>query len=69
MAFQCVNDLCDDLGWEASMTSYNKTGRRDMSTYGDGVIRCIIAGDTIAQVPVDPDDPGLGLQDGTLCNW
>ncbi len=65
VAFQCINDLCDDLGWEASMTSYNKTGRRDMSTYGDGVIRCIIAGDTIAQVP-DPLDPGGPTIDGTL---
>jgi len=65
VAFQCIDDLCDDLGWEASMTSYNKTGRRDMSTYGDGVIRCVIAGDTIAQVE-NPADPGGPQIDGTL---
>jgi len=66
IAFQCATDLCDDFGWEASMTSYNKTGRRDLSTYGDGVIRCVIAGDTVAQVPVDPADPTQGTQPGTL---
>jgi len=64
--FQCTADLCDDFGWEASMTSYNKTGRRDLSTYGDGVIRCVIAGDTVIQVPVDPNDPTLGTQPGNL---
>ena len=65
-SFQCTDNLCDVFGWEASMTSYNKTGRRDLSTYGDGTIRCVIAGDTVAQVPVDPDDPGGELEDGTL---
>ena len=33
----------DDFGWEASMTSFRKTGRRDYSTYGDGVIRCTLS--------------------------
>ena len=64
--FRCDENLCDDFGWEASMTSYNKTGRRDMSTYGDGVIRCVIAGTTVIQVPVDPDDPGGPTIDGNL---
>jgi prepilin-type N-terminal cleavage/methylation domain-containing protein len=32
----------DDFGWEASMVSWNKTGRRDFSVYGDGVIRCVV---------------------------
>lgn len=30
----------DDFGWEASMTTSHKTGRKDFSIYGDGVIRC-----------------------------
>ena len=34
----------DDFGWEASMTSFNKTGRRDFSVYGDAVIRCTASG-------------------------
>lgn len=33
----------DDFGWEASMTSANKTGRRDFSVYGDGAIRCTLS--------------------------
>ncbi|NIQ13748.1 MAG: prepilin-type N-terminal cleavage/methylation domain-containing protein [Candidatus Dadabacteria bacterium] len=37
------NDL-DDFGWEASMTSFKKTGRKDFSVYGDGVIRCTLGG-------------------------
>ncbi|MGH7885358.1 MAG: type II secretion system protein [Thermodesulfobacteriota bacterium] len=35
-----TNGGFDDFGWEASPTSINKTGRRDFSVYGDGVIRC-----------------------------
>jgi len=31
-----------DFGWEASMTSFRKNGRRDYSVYGDGVIRCTL---------------------------
>jgi len=54
--FQCTDNLCDDFGWEASMTSYNKTGRKDFSIYGDGVMRCVIAGDTTEEIE-DPDDP------------
>ena len=53
----CVGDLCDDFGWEASMTSYNKTGRRDFTVHGDGVIRCLIAGQTPFDVD-DDNDPG-----------
>ena len=33
----------DDIGWQASMTSFNKTGRRDFSVYGDGAIRCTMS--------------------------
>ncbi|MGH7808126.1 MAG: type II secretion system protein [Thermodesulfobacteriota bacterium] len=29
-----------DFGWQASMVSFNKTGRRDYAVYGDGAIRC-----------------------------
>jgi len=36
------NDL-DDFAWQTSMTSYNKTGRRDFSVYGDGAIRCTVS--------------------------
>jgi len=64
--FQCTANLCDDFGWEASMTSYNKTGRRDVSTYGDGVLRCVIAGPVVIQVLTDPADPGSPLIDGNL---
>jgi len=35
--------LFDDFGWQASMTSFNKTGRRDFSVYGDGAIRCTVS--------------------------
>lgn len=31
-----------DFGWEASFTAFRKNGRRDYSTYGDGVIRCTL---------------------------
>ncbi len=33
----------NDFGWEASPTSVRKTGRRDYSVYGDGVIRCSVS--------------------------
>lgn len=36
-------DDLDDIAWQASMTSFNKTGRRDFSVYGDGAIRCTIS--------------------------
>jgi prepilin-type N-terminal cleavage/methylation domain-containing protein len=29
-----------DFGWEASMTSAQKSGRKDFGVWGDGVIRC-----------------------------
>lgn len=35
--------LFDDFGWQTSMTSFNKTGRRDFSVYGDGAIRCTVS--------------------------
>jgi len=34
----------DDFGWMATMTSFNKNGRRDYSVYSDGTVRCIPAG-------------------------
>ena len=37
-------DNMDDFGWEASMTSFRKTGRKDFSVYADGVIRCTVTG-------------------------
>ncbi len=33
----------DDFGWQDSMTSVQKTGRRDFSVYGDAVIRCVVS--------------------------
>lgn len=33
----------DDIGWQTSMTSFNKTGRRDFSVYGDGALRCTLS--------------------------
>lgn len=41
----------DDFGWEASMTSFEKTGRRDFSVYGDAAIRCTLSK---AASPADP---------------
>lgn len=38
-----TTDLYDDFGWQNSMTSFNKTGRRDFSVYGDGAIRCTVS--------------------------
>lgn len=32
-----------DFGWEASMSSAFKSGRRDYGVWGDGVIRCIVS--------------------------
>jgi prepilin-type N-terminal cleavage/methylation domain-containing protein len=32
--------LESDFGWEASMSSAQKSGRRDFGVWGDGVIRC-----------------------------
>ena len=61
----CVGNLCDDFGWEASMTSYNKTGRRDFTVHGDGVIRCLIAGDTEFEGDHD-DDPNTPPDQGNL---
>ncbi len=29
-----------DFGWQATMESFNKTGRRDYAVYGDGSIKC-----------------------------
>jgi len=40
----CTANSCDDIGFKASYTSYNKVGRRDYAVYGDGSIRCVIGG-------------------------
>lgn len=31
-----------DFGWQTSYASFDKTGRKDFSVYGDGAIRCTI---------------------------
>jgi len=51
----------DDFGWQATMTNFNKTGRREYSVYSDGTIRCLLAaaGDPNANPPV----PGLEVGD------
>jgi hypothetical protein len=51
----------DDFGWQATMTSFNKNGRRDYSVYSDGTVRCLIAGaaDPLALPPI----PGLAAGD------
>ena len=46
-------DALDDFGWEASMTSFKKTGRRDFATFGDGVIRCTVTGQSTTGQPGD----------------
>jgi len=42
-----------DFGWQATMTSFRKTGRRDYSVYGDGAIRCTLTGTTTTGDPGD----------------
>ena len=37
-------DGMDDFGWETSMTSFRKTGRKDFAVFADGVIRCTVSG-------------------------
>ncbi len=39
-----TGDNMDDFGWETSMTSFRKTGRRDFAVFADGVIRCTVNG-------------------------
>ncbi len=51
----------DDMGWKASYSSFNKTGRRDYSVYGDGAIRCTIGGtrvDGLGATPAATGDVG-----------
>ena len=50
----------DDFGWKASMTSFNKTGRRNFAVYGDGVVRCEIMGidETGGGTPAATGDDG-----------
>lgn len=36
-------DLAGDFGWEASMTSTDKTGRKDFSVFADKVIKCTVS--------------------------
>ena len=53
----------DDFGWEASMTSFRKTGRKDFSVYGDGVIRCTVPA-------LSTSDPGAfsSIRDNPGCD-
>jgi prepilin-type N-terminal cleavage/methylation domain-containing protein len=56
-----ANALFDDFGWQTSMTSQNKVGRRDFSVYGDGVIRCDVstaATSAAGTFEADRTDPG-----------
>jgi len=39
-----------DFGWETSMTSALKNGRRDFGVWGDGVIRCVTTDELTAAV-------------------
>ncbi|HWP92205.1 MAG TPA: prepilin-type N-terminal cleavage/methylation domain-containing protein [Thermodesulfobacteriota bacterium] len=53
--------LFDDFGWQSTMTSFNKVGRRDYAVYGDGVIRCDVSTSGVGQpgtFEVDRTDPG-----------
>ena len=53
--------LFDDFGWQTSMTSFNKTGRRDFSVYGDGAIRCTVSTQATSDVgtfEADRTSPG-----------
>ena len=47
----------DDYGWQATMSSFNKNGRRDYSVYSDGTIRCLPAG--AGDPTATPVVPGL----------
>ena len=38
-----ADTLQNEFGWEASMTSFNRNGRRDFAVFSDKVIRCIIS--------------------------
>ena len=49
--------VCDDMAFEVSMTSVNKTGRRDFFVGGDGVIRCVVAAATEFDDPNNPGNP------------
>jgi len=35
-----------DFGWQTSYASFDKTGRKDFSVYGDGAIRCTVGAGT-----------------------
>ncbi len=51
----------DDFGWQTSMTSFNKTGRRDFSVYADGAIRCTLSTSAVGSAgtfEADRTDPG-----------
>lgn len=50
--FDITDNLADEFGWQATPSSFNKTGRRDFSVYTDGVIRC--------DTPEDGDEGNAG---------
>ena len=43
-----ANGKFSDFGWQDSMSSVNKTGRKDFAVYGDGSIRCTPSTQTTA---------------------
>jgi prepilin-type N-terminal cleavage/methylation domain-containing protein len=56
-----VNNVFQDFGWQASMTSAQKTGRRDYAVYADGVIRCTATTQATSDpgaFEADRNDPG-----------
>jgi type IV pilus assembly protein PilA len=56
-----ANGGFDDFAWRASMTSQNKTGRKDYAVYGDGVIRCEVSTSATGSpgtFEAGRDDPG-----------
>ncbi len=44
-----VQSLRGDFGWEASMTSAKRNGRKDLSAYADKVIKCTVTTQTSGQ--------------------
>ena len=56
-----ANGGFDDFGWQATFTSFNKTGRRNYAVYGDGVIRCAVQG-----AGLDPANPGPSPATGAV---
>lgn len=45
-----AGSLTGDFGWEASVTSAGKVGRKDFSVFGDKVIKCTVSTQSIGGV-------------------